>query len=102
MTADIVLYPGHLHDQEGSPPLTTDELAFGFAAVLLDELAKRDVAIAALEAALPKREDPDLDGRLNVKRAAERLACSYETVRRRCAQGRLDASKDRGQWKIRL
>ena len=91
-----------LNNMTEDSSLTVDELVHGVAEVMFAELAKRDARIAALEAELRKRDDPDLDGRLNVKRAAQRLACSGETIRRKAAAGKLDAAKDRGQWRIKL
>jgi hypothetical protein len=80
--------------------------AADIAEVLVTMLAERDAAIANLlariEALEAKNHDGDLDGRVNLKSAAFQLRCSAENLRRKCAAGRIDALKDKGQWRIRL
>lgn len=70
-------------------------------------LAARDTVIAGLLVRVQALEanagaSPHLDGYINIKRAAGALGVSYATVRRRCLAGQLSASKDRGQWRVKL
>ena len=84
--------------------------AADIATVLVVELAARDAAISvlssrieALEMKLAEKIDPDLDGRpANIKTAAQYYGFSPETIRRWCVQGRIDAAKDGGVWRIKI
>jgi excisionase family DNA binding protein len=99
----------HKQPAEATPDLI-EELRREFDAVVswaVAEFAQRDAReaamlarIAALEAA--SAGTADLDGRTNIKRAAKKLGCSDEKVRRWCVSGRIDAAKDRGRWRVRI